>query len=127
MQPETTTTITPEQQQAFDAVYQNVFAQLNNGGGEDSIKASLLASGFDDATATTIYENARTAWKQAHSKKANKDILYGGLWLFGGIIVTAVTYSKASEGGGSYVVTWGAIIFGGIQFFRGLINKNNYL
>jgi hypothetical protein len=45
--------------------------------------------------------------------------LYGGLWCVGGIIVTAVTYSAAS-GGGSYVVAWGAILFGAIQFFRGL-------
>lgn len=121
-----TTTPTTQQQQAIDAVYQNVFAQLNNGGGEESIKNSLMTSGFNETDATTIYENARIAFNEAHSKRANKDMLYGGLWLFGGLIVTFVTYSNASSGGGSYVVTWGAIIFGGIQFFKGIINKNKY-
>jgi hypothetical protein len=30
----------------------------------------------------------------------------------------------AMEGGGTYIVAWGAIIFGAIQFFRGLIQLN---
>lgn len=50
----------------------------------------------------------------------NRDLVVGGLWLFGGLIVTGVTYSSASNGGGSYVVAWGAILFGGIQFLKGL-------
>jgi len=53
------------------------------------------------------------------NEKAKKDMLFGALWCVGGIIVTAATYSAAS-GGGRYVVAWGAIIFGAIQFFRGL-------
>jgi hypothetical protein len=55
----------------------------------------------------------------SRSDAMNKDVMQGGLWLAGGLVVTALTYSSAS-GGGSYVVAWGAIIFGGIQFFRGL-------
>ena len=54
---------------------------------------------------------------------AKKDMLVGGLWFFGGIAVTAITYSMAS-GGGRYFLAWGAIIFGGIQFFKGLINSS---
>ena len=50
-----------------------------------------------------------------------RDMVVGGLWCFGGIAVTAITYASASEGGGRYVMAWGAIIFGGIQFIRGLI------
>ena len=43
----------------------------------------------------------------------------GALWCVGGIVVTAVTYQVAS-GGGTYVVAWGAILFGAIQALRGL-------
>ncbi|WP_020471308.1 hypothetical protein [Zavarzinella formosa] len=46
-------------------------------------------------------------------------MLYGALWCGGGIIVTLGTLAMAA-GGGSYVVAWGAIIFGAIQFFRGM-------
>lgn len=49
-------------------------------------------------------------------------MLYGALWCIGGIVITVVTYSAAS-GGGTYVVAWGAIIFGFIQFVKGLSNR----
>lgn len=52
----------------------------------------------------------------------SKDMIVGALWCVGGILVTAYSYSAAS-GGGSYVVAWGAIIFGGIQFFRGAMRN----
>lgn len=52
--------------------------------------------------------------------EAGRNIVVGGLWCVGGIVVTALTYS-ASSGGGRYVVAWGAILFGGIQLIRGLI------
>jgi hypothetical protein len=41
----------------------------------------------------------------------------------GGLIVTAVTYSNASNEGGTYVVAWGAIVFGGYQFIKGIYQK----
>ena len=50
---------------------------------------------------------------------ARRNMLVGGLWCGGGIAVTAITYLNAS-GGGTYVVAWGAIIFGGFQFLKGL-------
>lgn len=34
--------------------------------------------------------------------------------------MTLVTFTQASTYGGTYVVAWGAIIFGGIQFYQGL-------
>jgi hypothetical protein len=54
---------------------------------------------------------------------ANKHMLIGGLWCIGGLLVTALSYG-AAIGGGSYVVAWGAIVFGAIQFFRGLLAKS---
>ena len=45
----------------------------------------------------------------------------GLLWCVGGSLVTGVTYNMAvSSGGGSYVIAWGAIVFGGLQFLKGL-------
>jgi hypothetical protein len=51
-----------------------------------------------------------------------KDMLYGALWCIGGIVVTAATYS-AAQNGGSYVIAWGTILFGGIQFLKGLFRS----
>jgi hypothetical protein len=55
---------------------------------------------------------------------ANRNMLVGGLVCIGGILVTVLTYSIASSAGGSYFVAWGAIVFGAIQFFRGLAAKS---
>ncbi len=50
----------------------------------------------------------------------------GAMWCAGGIIVTVLTYYAAasSAGGGTYIIAWGAIVFGAIQFFRGLMQSS---
>jgi TonB family protein len=47
------------------------------------------------------------------------EAIVGALFFVGGLAITIVTFS-AAEGGGSYVVAWGAILFGFIQMIRGL-------
>lgn len=57
--------------------------------------------------------------EQMDKKQANNDVLYGGLWFVGGLIVTLVSVSSGKGG----VIAYGAVIFGGIQFFRGLMKS----
>ncbi len=57
--------------------------------------------------------------KPVRNSSGQRDMIIGGLVCVVGILITAITYSSA-EGGGTYVVAWGAIVFGAIQFFRGL-------
>lgn len=52
-------------------------------------------------------------------KQANKDVLYGGLWFVGGLAVTLVSLGSGKGG----PIAYGAVIFGGIQFFRGLMKS----
>jgi len=49
-----------------------------------------------------------------------KNMLTGALWLIGGVVVTAATWSAAS-GGGTYIFAWGAILFGAVQLIIGLV------
>ena len=51
---------------------------------------------------------------------AMRNIVVGGMWCVGGIIVTAATYNAVKDSGGHYIIAWGAILFGGIQFLKGL-------
>ncbi|HUA62091.1 MAG TPA: hypothetical protein VML19_25260 [Verrucomicrobiae bacterium] len=53
-------------------------------------------------------------------KAALKNLTAGALWCVGGLIVTIATYAAASDGGGTYFIMWGPVIFGAIQFFKGL-------
>ncbi len=54
---------------------------------------------------------------------ASRDLVFGGLWLAGGLLVTVASYS-ASAGGGRYIVTTGAIAYGVVRLVRGLLRSS---
>ena len=59
--------------------------------------------------------------RKARRKAGIRDILIGAAICSVGIVVTAATYHEAAaNGGGEYVVAYGAILVGVVQFFRGL-------
>jgi hypothetical protein len=97
-----------------------VAQQLKDKVPDAAIVDSLVEKGLEKATAEDFVGKCKDSLKAARKKAGKKDMIYGALWCVGGAIVTAVTYSMASSGGGRYIITWGAIIFGAIQFFRGL-------
>lgn len=111
-----------EQQEAVNQVYEYAAdLMINEKMSALETKKMLLENGVDEKSASVIVNNLEKQIEDAKKGRANKDMLYGALWCIGGIVVTAVTYSSAS-GGGTYVVAWGAILFGAIQFFKGLAN-----
>jgi hypothetical protein len=46
-------------------------------------------------------------------QKAKRDVFFGSLWLAGGLILTFAEIG---------FIFWGAIVFGGIQLFKGISN-----
>jgi hypothetical protein len=114
-------TSTIESQELINKHY-NFAAQLilTQGKSGYETKNALIEQGLSLETASMIVEKLETqlyeAEQEAENKKAKKDILYGALWCIGGTILTL-----------SHIgfIFWGAIIFGGIQFFRGLANLNS--
>jgi len=114
---------TEQQQKIVDQVY-NRAAQLMIHQKKDmfEVRRILVEDGLDDESALTVVTNLDNQITKAKSEKARKDMLHGALWCIGGTFVTLISYSSTSNGG-SYVVTWGAIVFGAIQFFRGLANS----
>ncbi len=107
-----------DEQQAYNFAADQI---INLRRPSEEVADMLVQKGLDRTTAYSIVDSMYTQLDDGKKERAKKDMIYGGLWFFGGIIVTIATYSAAS-GGGSYVVAWGAIIFGGFQFFRGIAN-----
>ena len=68
------------------------------------------------------YANPRSREDRLEQRRrqARRDMTVGGIFCLVGIVVTVATYAAASQAGGTYVVTWGAVAFGGFQFLRGL-------
>ena len=77
-----------------------------------------------DAPSVITQDNSPQTEKPASAPPAHniavQNIVAGALWCVGGIIVTATTYNAVKDTGGTYFVAWGAILFGGIQFLKGL-------
>lgn len=59
-------------------------------------------------------------------EKSHSSVVKNGVVLVIGLAITCITLLIAEGGGGTYVVAWGAILFGGIGFFRALGIKEKY-
>ena len=88
----------------------------------EETKAALIENGLRAEDADVVIANLQNQYKQKKREAGNKNMLYGALWCVGGLLVTILTYSAASDGG-TYVVAWGAVIFGAIQFFKGVFQR----
>ena len=109
-----------EQQELIDYIYGLAAGYMQEGISDKEIVTKLEIEGLDTESAQAVVQNLAAMRKKEIKQRANKNMGFGALWLIGGTIVTAVTYSAAS-GGGTYVVTYGAIVVGAIQFLQGLI------
>jgi hypothetical protein len=73
-------------------------------------------------TPTAYTPAAKPRAKSGGGSGGGRDLLVGGVICAIGLAVTFGTYAAANgrSGGGRYTVAWGAILFGAIQFFKGL-------
>lgn len=110
----------PAAEQAVREVYDYAAGLMAAGQSNSQVRQQLMQQGLDAETAGIVVNNLSSARSSAVRGAGMKNMLFGALWCVGGTIVTVATYSAASDGG-TYVVFWGAIIFGAIQFLRGLI------
>ena len=103
-------------------VYLAVFNGMQRGESAAGAVRALTEKGLDQASATTVVqqvENLNAAFAKAVKSSGSRNALFDALWCVGGTVVTIATY-EAARGGGTYVVAWGAIVFGAIQLLRGL-------
>jgi|TARA_B110001450_G_C17314607_1_gene356878 hypothetical protein len=80
------------------------------------LKDELIFKGIDVQEALKVVNKIKKDIKKAKITAANNDLIYGALWCIGGIVATAAEIGY---------IFWGAIVFGGYQFLKGLINSMN--
>jgi uncharacterized protein YgiM (DUF1202 family) len=76
-----------------------------------------------DADGNDGYIDSQTKIKTITLKTkavGKKNMLYGCLWLIGGITVMGILFSSKSSGGDIFFITLGVILLGLIIFFQGL-------
>ena len=111
-----------EQDEGKEAAQQlyNYAAELRKQGkSKAEVEKTLIDGGMDEASARILTNNLDNQYLAAKRAKGKKNMIYGTLWCVGGAIITVVSFSSSS-GGGRYFITWGAIVFGAIQFILGL-------
>jgi hypothetical protein len=80
---------------------------------EEQVIEVLHDYNIEFSQAKVIYDEVIKMIRNVENTQAHKDMLYGGLWLVGGIVFT---YADIGY------IFWGAIVFGGYQFFKGVSN-----
>ncbi len=106
----------------MQVVYEEAARMLQAGHSPTVVEANLRSRGLDPESARRVVTDliqVRAETRAAAPRAGGKHMLIGGLWCVGGAAVTFFTYQAAS-GGGTYVVAWGAILFGGLEFLYGL-------
>lgn len=104
------------------AVTQAIKMMLKMGKTSDQAREYLINTCNFDIEIADSWISKISNWREEYEKADNSamhDIAFGLLWFMVGSIVTALTYSD----GGSYIVAWGAIIWGLIQLIMGLVSK----
>lgn len=87
----------------------------------EQIIDSLVGRGIDVHTATHLVYTTESSLKTSYAW----GILWGLLWSIGGIVVSVISYKNASSGG-TYVVFWGAVLYGLFKLFASIGNFVQY-
>lgn len=107
-------------QAIVEEIYNYAAQQLfeNNMSQHDVINL-LMDRGLSYSDAKIVTSNLIEQGAKEMKSARKKGMIFGLLWFFGGLAVTIFTYNAASEGG-TYIVAWGAMLWGIIQFFRSI-------
>ncbi len=95
--------------------------QIIQGAPPSIVHENLTKAGLDAGTASGVVDELKRARAEALKVAAKKNLFYGAFWCVGGLAVTAITYQAAADmGGGRFLIAWGAVLVGAVQFLRGL-------
>lgn len=82
----------------------------------NAVKMIMEHKNVDKETAEAAVNEALNSLNSNNRGKAVRDVVIGGLFFVGGTVGTLANIGY---------IFWGAIIFGGIQMVRGIINLSN--
>jgi hypothetical protein len=103
-----------------EAAYGLAAEQMRRGACRSEIQRGLTERGLSAKASAAVVRDLERVEAAAQRAEGQTAMLTGALWCLGGIAVTAATFQAATAaGGGKYVIAWGAILFGAIQFVRG--------
>ncbi|HET9914324.1 MAG TPA: hypothetical protein VFQ13_20690 [Anaerolineales bacterium] len=119
----------PQQQPSYETdwkkqellgFFQYAAEQLALKNSQKNVEKLLINRGASPEIAKTIVKDAQDAVRKMRREKYKKQMLRGLAWTIVGSMITCGTYVFADSLGGKFVLLYGAIIFGIIDFIAGL-------
>jgi hypothetical protein len=95
-------------------------SEIVQGANGAELQRKLVNEGIDPSAAPSIIAAADSVVVEAKRRDINGRTLSGFLLFAVGIVITAATYTGAESTGGPYIVAWGAVVYGLMQFVRGI-------
>ncbi|HET9708377.1 MAG TPA: hypothetical protein VFP39_08740 [Gemmatimonadales bacterium] len=87
-----------------------------------TIGSRLRDDGLTDADIERVIGPALEQWRAAQEQRAGVLMRRGAMWAGGGLLITVASYAAAVQSrGGTYIITWGAMLFGVVRFAEGLL------
>ena len=106
------------------SIWTYCFEAKSEGKTDDEIYQGLTELGLDEDQSAGVINSIESRAIEIEKEYDNEQ-LTGGVICVIGILVTAITYSSALNGG-TYLIAWGAMLLGGIRFFSGLNHKSKF-
>lgn len=86
---------------------------------ESEVISNLTEQECNQEDAKRIVEEAVAQLEEKEKKVKRQYLVFGCLFFFGGIIVSVWSYIQAYNGG-TYIITWGAVLFGAMMLYKGM-------
>lgn len=80
---------------------------------KQEVNKELIEKGLPADVASMVVNKVSSKLDENRKENATKDMVFGGLWMVGGILATVANFGY---------IFWGAILYGLIQFGRGFVN-----
>ena len=79
--------------------------------------------GYDFPDDETIRLSPEQQQVEESTREIDRNIRVGGFFFVGGLLLTAITYFHTVPGD-TYILFWGAIVFGGLQMLYGFVKSS---
>lgn len=106
-------------------IWNYVIEEKESGTTDNEILAGLKERGLEEPDAVEIISNTESKLKELIDLQSNK-MLFGGIIFLLGIFISLYSYTASMTSGGYYIITYGAVLFGAILFFKGFAAKRKY-
>ncbi|MHB8808310.1 MAG: hypothetical protein ACYC59_12140 [Anaerolineaceae bacterium] len=102
---------------------QKAVSLVKSGKTKTEIVNELIENGIEKPEAEYVVEYILRIKSAAQKEAGKKSVRIGAIWLLIGISVTLYSYLTA-HAGETYLIAWGAIIYGGYRLLKGWMQSS---